>query len=88
MFKSAYIPDFFLKNPTKVIDYCTNYSYEQICQSSAEYSEFNVGVSQFSHPDSSSDEDQDSVILATDPYDFQQRQVSFEKSDIKMFIQE
>eukprot|EP00957_Ditylum_brightwellii_P160096 12187053-Ditylum_brightwellii.AAC.1 len=36
------------------------YSYEQMCQSLAEYSEFNVGFSQFSHPDSSSDEDQDS----------------------------
>jgi hypothetical protein len=87
-FKSAYIPEIFLKNPTKAIDYCCNYSYEQMCHCLAEYSEFNVGVSQFSHPDSSSDEDQDSVMFALDPYDFQQRQETFEKSNLKMFIQD
>ena len=83
------IPSIMYTFPIKSRDSCMNYSASCIIKCLSELNEFIFGMSQESHPDSSSEEEYTfDVSNSNVSLHFEERQASFEEKNIKMFIKD
>eukprot|EP00957_Ditylum_brightwellii_P059340 4504850-Ditylum_brightwellii.AAC.1 len=83
---SPYIPEVFLNQPKKAINYCVNYSEEAISGSLSQYTNYHFGTAQHSHPDTSSDKESSSKSSSSE-LQFEERHESFVELNIKMSSQ-
>eukprot|EP00957_Ditylum_brightwellii_P176729 13461353-Ditylum_brightwellii.AAC.1 len=66
--------------------YYVNYSAKAISESLCQYSTLHFGISQQSHPDSSSDEESCSKF-SSNGFHFEEIQTSFEECNMRMFLE-
>ena len=85
LFRCQNAPDLFSKHPQPPSERCLNYSKDDINHCMSEFSCFLFGLSQISHPDSSSDDDNVTVDNFMDSLHFESRQASFEENNLKIF---
>ena len=88
VFTSGKVPEEFFKTHINAIETCVNYSSSAISSSMSEFSPLLFGLSQECHYDSSSDEESFNYNAKKDIFHFEERQVSFEECNMKLFENE
>ena len=88
VFTSGKVPEVFFKTHINAIETCLNYSSSAISSSMSEFSPLLFGLSQECHYNSSSDEESFNYNAKKDIFHFEERQVSFEECNMKLFENE